>query len=111
MNEKAGATNADSLFLSGNYFEASIEYEYLIFKAEQRDSVNLYKYKKALCYKKLNNFNKALEELQSIYFDNPKNDSLHRFVSYEQALCYYLNGEPQKALWKIDEYLDRKSVV
>lgn len=104
LSKNAEAANADSLFLSGNYFEASIEYEYLIFKAEQPGSVNLYKYKKALCYKKLNNYNKALEELQTIYFDNPQNDSLYRFVSYEQALCFYLNGETQKSLWKIDEY-------
>lgn len=104
LNKNAEAANADSLFLSGQYFEASIEYEYLIFKAEQPGSVNLYKYKKALCYKKLNNYNRALKELQTIYFDNPHNDSLYRFVSYEQALCFYLNGETQKALWKIDEY-------
>lgn len=109
LSKNTGAANADSLFLSGNYFEASIEYEYLIFKAEQPDSVNLYKYKKALCYKKLSNFNKALEELQSIYIDNPGNDSLYRFVSYEQSLCFYLNGEPQKALWKIDEYFHLNS--
>ncbi|HCE57693.1 MAG TPA: hypothetical protein DER09_07720 [Prolixibacteraceae bacterium] len=104
MNKKADAANADSLFNSGNYFEASIEYEYLIFRAEQPENLNLFKYKKALCYKKLNDFNRAINELQSAYFENPKEDTLYRFVCYEQSLCFYLNGEPQKALWKIDEY-------
>ena len=34
-------------------------------------------------------------------------DSLYQQVCYEQSLCFYLNGEPAKAIWKIDEYFHR----
>lgn len=54
----------------------------------------------------MNQFEKALSELQPVYFSNPE-DSLYLPVCYEQSLCYYLVGEPGRALWKIDEYLSR----
>ncbi len=96
------------MYASGNYFEASIEYERLIFQEESQANINYLKYKKSLCYKKMGDFNRALEELQPIYFPNTE-DSLYRFVCYEQSICYYLNGEPARALWKIDEYLHRST--
>lgn len=70
--------------------------------------INFLKYKKALCYKQLNQFDRALNELQPIYFSNP-GDSLYLPVCYEQSLCYYFVGEPARALWKIDEYLHRSN--
>ncbi len=96
------------MYASGNYFEASIEYERLIFQAKSQANLNYYKYKKALCYKKMGEFDQALEELQPIYFSNLR-DSLYRFVCYEQSLCYYLNGDPAHALWKIDEFFHRST--
>lgn len=99
---------ADSLYVSGKYFEASIEYERLIFNAQDQSNLYYFKYRKALCYKRLKEFGKALEELQPIYFANSA-DSLFLRVYYEQTLCYYLNGEPAKALWKIDEYCHRSA--
>lgn len=104
----AAELKADSLYAAGKYFEASIEYERLIFSAKNQANLNLYKYKKALCYKELESFDRALEELQPIYFPNPA-DSLYLFVCYQQSLCFYLTGEPMKALWKIDEYFHRSS--
>ncbi len=98
----------DSLFAKGKYFEASIEYERMIFKSESQTDLYFYKYKKALCYKQLKDFDRALTEFQPIYFSNP-GDSLFLPVFYEQSLCYYLNGEPAKALWKIDEYFHRNA--
>jgi hypothetical protein len=56
----------------------------------------------------MNDFEKALDELQPIYFSNPK-DSLYQLVSYEQSLCFYLNGQPARALWKIDEFIHRSA--
>ncbi|MBN2636967.1 MAG: hypothetical protein JXR61_11910 [Prolixibacteraceae bacterium] len=94
---------ADHLYESGNYFEASIEYERQIFHAKSQDVVNLLKYKKALCYKKMGEYERSLEELQPIFFSNPA-DSLYQYVSYEQALCNFLKGDAARALWKIDEY-------
>ena len=108
LSSSASGLKCDSLFASGKYFEASIEYERMIFYAENLHHLNYFKYRKALCYKKLKNFSQALDELQPIYFSNPA-DSLYQLVCYEQTLCFYLNGEPAKALWKIDEYFHRSS--
>jgi len=108
LNSSASLLKSDSLYASGKYFEASIEYERLIFQSENLAEINFYKYKKALCYKKMNDFEKALDELQPIYFSNPE-DSLYKLVSYEQSLCFYLNGQPARALWKIDEFIHRSA--
>ncbi len=108
LNSSASGLKCDSLFASGKYFEASIEYERMIFNAENLHRLNYFKYRKALCYKKLKNFSQALDELQPIYFSNPT-DSLYQLVCYEQTLCFYLNGEPAKALWKIEEYFHRSA--
>ena len=104
----ASSQKCDSLYVSGNYFEASIEYERMIFQAKGLSDVNYYKYRKALCYKKMNQFDQALNELQPIYFSNVE-DSLYQLVCYEQSLCFYLNSEPERALWKIDEFLHRSA--
>ncbi len=106
MTSNATISKSDSLYNSGSYFEASIEYERLIFQTKELSDINYFRYRKALCYKKLNEFDKALNELQPIYFSNAT-DSLYRLVSYEQSLCFYLNGEPGRALWKIDEFFHR----
>jgi len=107
-SSSAAGSKCDSLYASGKYFEASIEYERLIFMAESQSNLQYYKYKKALCYKQLKSFDRALNELQPIYFSN-SSDSLYQRVCYEQSLCFYLNGEPTKALWKIDEYFHRNA--
>jgi hypothetical protein len=96
------------LYASGHFFEASIEYERVIFEAESQAETYYFKYKKALCYKKLKSFDRAILELQPMYFPNSV-DSLYQRVCYEQSLCFYLNGEPAKALWKIDEYFHRSA--
>ncbi len=108
FNCRAQDNTGDSLFVSGKYFEASIEYERMIFYSEHPARLNFLKYKKALCYKQMKNFGQAIEELQTIYFPN-FNDSLLQKVYYLQSLCLYLNQEPTKALWKIDEYLSVKA--
>lgn len=102
----ASPQKCDSLYDSGNYFEAAIEFERMIFQAKDLSEINFYKYRKALCYKKMNQFDQALNELQPIYFSNTR-DSLYTLVCYEQSLCFYLNSEPERALWKIDEFMHR----
>lgn len=105
---RATSLKGDSLYASGHYFDASIEYERMIFNAKSQANLYYYKYKKALCYKKLMDFSRALDELQPMYFSNT-GDSLFQRVCYEQSLCFYLNEEPSKALWKIDEYFHRST--
>lgn len=106
LNSKASPSKADSLYSRGLYFEASIEYERQIFCAKSNDSLHYFQFKKGLCYKQLKDFSKAIDEFQTTYFTN-FSDSLYQQVCYQQSLCYYLNGEPSKALWKIDEYFHR----
>ena len=106
LNSRAKGLDGDSLYSSGQYYEASIEYERMIFKSESQADQYFYKYKKALCYKKLKNFGRVLDELNPMYFPN-SNDTLFKRVCYEQSLSLYLTGEPAKALWKIDDYLHR----
>lgn len=108
LNSSASTLKCDSLYRTGKYFDASIEYERLIFHAESLVDINYFKYRKALCYKKMNQFEQALRELQPIYFSNSE-DSLYHLVCYEQSLCFYLNGEPARALWKIDEFFHRSA--
>lgn len=108
LSSRAAVLKGDSLYTSGQYFEASIEYERMIFNAESQANLYYYKYKKALCYKQLKKFDRALDELQQMYFPD-SSDSLFQRVCYEQSLCFYLNGEPAKALWKIDDYYHRSS--
>lgn len=102
----ASESKADSLFSMGRYFEASIEYERLIFYAAGNENNLSLKFRKGMCYRQLKDYNRAIEEFQSIYFTD-FNDALYKQVCYQQSLCYYLNGEPSKALWKIDEYFHR----
>ncbi len=106
LNSTASTLKCDSLFAAGKYFEASIEYERLIFYASPGANLNLYRLQKALCYKQMHKFDRELEELQPIYFSNA-GDTLYQRVCYEQSLCFYLNGDPEKALWKIEEYQHR----
>ncbi len=108
LSSEGKGRNGDSLYASGKYFEASIEYERSIFDTQDKAELYYLKYRKALCYKQLKEFNKALEELQTLYFPNSA-DSLFLRAYYEQTLCFYLNGEPTKALWKIDEYFHRSA--
>jgi len=108
LNCSANGNKGDSLYVSGRYFEASIEYERMIFNSENPASLNYLKYKKALCYKKMMNYKQSLEELQSIYLPDNK-DTLFQYIYYQQSLCFYLDQEPAKALWKIDEYLNQNA--
>jgi hypothetical protein len=103
LNSAASDSKADSLYSEGHYFEASIEYERQIFYAKTNDHQNYFQFQKGLCYKQLKDFSKATDVFQTIYFTN-FNDTLYQQVCYQQSLCYYLQGEPSKALWKIDEY-------
>ena len=100
---RSATIEGDRLYESGNYFEASIEYERQIFYAQNQTDINLLKYKKALCYKKMGEYGRSLEELQPIFFSNQA-DSLYQYISYELALCNFLNGDSARALWKIEEY-------
>jgi hypothetical protein len=59
-----------------------------------------------LCYKQLGNKPRALEELNEInVFSLP--DSLFFLIRYEQALCNFLNNDPNQSLWNLEEIRSR----
>lgn len=94
--------NALRIFHEGRLYVASIEFERAIFYETDNNNIAKCKYYKALCYKGLGETSRALEELNEI---NPSDlpDSLFLLVRYEQALCNYLNNDPNQSLWNIDE--------
>ncbi|WP_421877748.1 tetratricopeptide repeat protein [Marinoscillum sp.] len=86
--------SGDSLYESGQYFQAAVAYEKEAFfasSAEVRDELLL---KKAYSYKALGNYSKAFDITSRI---GKRNDSLNRQVLYERILLTYLSEEYQKA--------------
>jgi hypothetical protein len=99
-------SNAFRFFSEGSYFIASIEFERAIFYETDNIRIAQCKYYKSLCYKELGETSKALEELGEInMYKLP--DSLFFLVHYEQALCSYLDNDPNMSLLNIDEIKSR----
>lgn len=95
-------SNALRLYSEGQYFVASIEFERAVFYETDNIRIAHCKYYKSLCYKATGETGRALEELGEINMFNMP-DSLFFMIRYEQALGNYLNGDPNIALWNIDE--------
>ena len=95
-------TNALRIFFEGRFYIASIEFERAIFYETDNNKIAQYKYYKSLCYKGLGDTNKALEALSGINMFNLP-DSLFFSIRYEQALCNYLNNDPNQSLLNIEE--------
>lgn len=94
--------NALRIFSEGQFFAASIEFERAIFYETDNIRIAQCKYYKSCCYKELGEHKKALEELSEINsYKLP--DSLFFLIRYEQALCNYLNNDPNQSIWNIDE--------
>lgn len=86
----------------GKYFVASIEFERALFYETDNSKIATCKYYKSLCYRKADEVSKALDELNGINLFNLP-DSLMLLIRYEGALCNYLIGDPEKAIWLLDE--------
>ncbi len=87
---------ADALFASENYFEATIEYERVLFfsgSSEIRAMANL---QKAQALKQLGAFGKARNDLQrSFHFRG--DDSLRFEILYQYAFCSYMDNRSDEA--------------
>jgi tetratricopeptide (TPR) repeat protein len=95
-------SNALRIFSEGNFHEASIEFERAIFYENDNNRVVEFRYYKSLCFKNLGEYQKALNELNTInLFTAP--DSLFLLIRYEQALCNYLNRDVNQALWNLND--------
>jgi hypothetical protein len=99
-------SNALRIFSEGKLYLASIEFERALFYETDNSKIAQCKYYKSLCYKNLGNSTRALEELNGInVFNLP--DSLFFLIRYEQAVCNFLNDDPNQSLWNIDEIRSR----
>ena len=87
----------DSLMETGQWREACLEYEKIIFLYESREIQTHALLQKAECYKKQHDFAQASKTLNRIYiFGLP--DSVLFKTKYEKAFVFYLNQEPGKAI-------------
>ena len=91
-SEKSDIDYADSLYNTGNYFEAAIEYERTFYYSKDVQIKNQSLYRKALCYKRLGNYQESFRSLERIsYFGvSPEKRDLYQ---YESALMAYLVDE------------------
>lgn len=95
-------SNALRIYSEGRFFEASIEFERAIFYENDSNRVWQYQYYKSLCYKGLADYTRALEELKNIKMRTMP-DSILMLISYERAVCSFLNNDVNQATREIDE--------
>ena len=75
-------SNALRIYSERQFFAASIEFERAIFYESDNGKIAQCKYYKSLCYKELEEINKAVEELSEINLLNLP-DSLFFLVKYQ----------------------------
>ncbi|MDR4988183.1 MAG: hypothetical protein RG741_05005 [Bacteroidales bacterium] len=99
---------ADLLFAEGNYFEAAIAYERIIFLSESPEVRVRANLTKAEALKQSGMFDKARKDLQrSLSYRG--NDSLRLEVLYQFAFCSYMAGhsaEARSALLQVSHLFD-----
>jgi tetratricopeptide (TPR) repeat protein len=95
-------SNAVRVFSEGRFFEASIEFERVIFYENDSVRIAQCRYYKSLCYKGMEEYGRALEELKSIIAARVP-DTLFIMIRYEEAFCEYMTNDVQKALGSIEE--------
>lgn len=94
---------ADSLFASGSYSKAAMEYERLIFNATSRDEVNLNIIKKARCQKAQKQYADAANTLQRTML-TPE-------ILPELFTCLYLSEQYENATRLIEEYASENDTL
>ena len=92
----------DLLFERGRFFEASIQYERVIFDQPGWDLLHKSRYKKALCYRHLGRYEDALSEIRRIALFHAE-DSFKTKVLYEKAFNLLLSNYYSEALLTIKQ--------
>ncbi|MBI3501540.1 MAG: hypothetical protein HY063_07080 [Bacteroidetes bacterium] len=87
-----GCGEADSLFLSGKYYPAAVEYERTAFLSVNNSGRTIALLKKAECYKQMENFSEAEKSTERIIYTN-LSDTLLAEAREQSALCAYLAGD------------------
>ena len=98
---------ANKLYDSGKYFEASVEYERVIFNNPNPDILYQTRYQKALCYRQLQRHEDALSELNRINLFSA-DDTLRTLIFYEKAFNYLLSDHITQALLNINHINEKK---
>jgi tetratricopeptide (TPR) repeat protein len=105
--------HADSLFVTGNYRNAAIEYERVIYLTNDLNITNHSVYNKAICYKNLGEYSKACQQLLRIsYFGT--SDSAQFLYHFEMAGCSFLAGkfeDTHSQLLQIRQYTKDSSFI
>jgi tetratricopeptide (TPR) repeat protein len=91
------------LAVAGNTTGSAVEYERIVFLANDVDSQRKAIYKKAMVYKNAGKYNKASETLERLNIKNPE-DTLFAQKNYQLAFCQYMNGNYKNAINTIELY-------
>lgn len=102
-------STAIKAFSESRYFEASILFERAIYYENDINEIARNKYFKALCYKYLEDYDRSIDELNSIN-TYKTDDTLFARIKYEQAFVNYLRNDFRQAKWNIQELNVRKDI-
>jgi len=100
----ANSVIADSLNNSGNFYEAAIGYDYIIYSGTDISEINEMRLKKSECYKHLSLFKKAAAEMDKVNYAMIT-DSLFSKYHYQATLCSYLSGDFNSSLFHTDQII------
>lgn len=103
----SGFNYADSLFNSGKFESAALEYERIYFVSSESQVKSLALLKKSYCLKKTGNFESALNALNRSENEKPS-DSLMYIINQEHALISFLNNDYTRAELILNQ-LDQES--
>jgi hypothetical protein len=104
---------ADSLFTKGDYRNAVIEYERVIYLTNDHHISNHSVYRKAMCYKALGEYSRASQQLLRIAYYGT-NDSAQFLYRYETATCSFLASkfdDTRSQLLQIRQYTKDLNLV
>ena len=93
---------ADALYQTGDFASSALEYERVIFQATTIEIVNTALFGRVRCFKQMQQFGKALDELLRIRLFSLNQKQAVEY-HYEKILCYYLMGSFNEARGAIDE--------
>lgn len=100
--QSAEMQKAHKLRDEGKFFKAVVAYEYVVFKYPHSEESLESRYNKGLCYRYLLQYEKALQELQSIRLFNI-DPTLRNMVLYEKALNHFMLQEANEAMWELNK--------
>ena len=94
---------ADSLYRSGRYFDASIAYERILFENNDPNAQLVAIFGKTRCLKQEGRYDQAMTFLEN-WQAYPFPDSSLAEIHYQQALCTYLGGHFENVLSLVDRW-------